>query len=355
VLGGVLAAGPHAERPKYDPHAAEAAREGDVALEAVGRDAQMPWQTDGRRWHTVERVSHHGKPCRWEGHILDWLDERVHELGAFGDTDWGQRTVVEIAAPNKSHGWFLHAMTGEEWLLRLVFRVGRNTFKQGELVARLGIRPLNETPGLEVYGCDERVWVTNHKGPWQSVTVQVHRLSEIDTPAFRFFLKEAAAAFHQNLARLRTKPEDVMPWKVNGQRWHLGEKGFPPGKKVAWDRALLPRLLDLVREVEPGLEVRWDARDAISLRVPGVGRAWAQWRTKEAHGLDCRFLGKKGQLNLSQVERFGLSPSLNGDREDGEVLRLLFQHDEHVHAAKLKELLAEHLRGFRAAFGKAER
>jgi hypothetical protein len=83
-----------------------------------------------------------------------------------------------------------------------------------------------------------------------------------------------------------------------------------------------------------------------------VGRAWAQWRTKDAHGLDCRFLGKKGQLNLSQVERFGLSPSLNGDREDGEVLRLLFQHDEHVHPVKLKELLAEHLRGFREAFCK---
>jgi excinuclease ABC subunit A len=352
ILGGVLAAGPHAERPRYDPQAAEAPRDDDVALEAVGRDAQMPWQTDGQRWHTVDRITTEGKPCRWEGQILPWLDERLHGLGAFSDTNWNHRTVIEIAAPHKSQGWFLHAMTGQEWLLRLVFRVGRNAFKEGDLVRQLGIRPLNDTPGLEVYGDQERVWITNHKGPWQSVTIMVHRLSEIDTPAFGEFLSKAVASFHQNLKRLQTKPEDLMPWKINGERWHLSDKGFPAGKKVAWDRGLLQRLLDLVREVEPGLEVRWDNRDAISLKVPGVSRSWAQWRTKEAYGLDCRFLGKNGQFNLSQVEFFGASPSINGSRTDGDVLRLVFQHADHLQAAKLKNLLAEHLRGFREVFGK---
>jgi excinuclease ABC subunit A len=352
VLGPVLAAGPHAERVKYDPEAAEAVQEGDIPLEAVGRDAQMPWEADGRRWHTVERVTAKGRPCRWEGQILDWLDEQVHELGAFGDTNWNHRSVIEIAAASRSHGWFLHAMTGHEWLVRLVFRVGRNTFKQIELIEGLGIRPLNETPGLEVYGNEHRVQVDNLRGPWQAVSVVVHRLAEIDTPAFRQFLQEAVASFQANVQRLRTRPEDVMPWKLNGQGWHLGEKGFPPGKRVQWDRALLPRLLDLVREVEPGLEVRWDARAAITLRVPGVSRAWAQWRTKESYGLDCRFLGKKGQFNLSQVQAFGVSPGLSSHRADGDVLRLVFRHDEHVQAVKLKELLAEHLRGFRETYGK---
>jgi excinuclease ABC subunit A len=352
VLAEVLAAGPHAERPKYDPRAAAAEREGDMALEAVGKDARMPWETDGRRWHTQDRLTTEGKPARWEGAILDWLDERIHELGDFSDINWGQRALVEIAAPTKSHGWFFHALTGGEWLVWLVFRVGRNTFKSADLQRRLGIKPLNETPGLEVYGNEPRVWVTNHKGPWQSVVVKAHRLSEIDTSAFRAFLKEAVEAFHANLKRLRTKPEDVMPWKVNGERWHLGDKGFPPGKKLEWDRTLLPRLLGLMHEVEPGLKVEWDARDAITLRVPGVSRAWAQWRTKEAHGLDCRFVGKKGQLNLSRVEAFGVSPEINGSRSDSDVLRLVFRQQEHVHRAKLKELLAEHLRGFREAFAK---
>ncbi len=353
ALVPVLAAGPHTERPRYDPHAAEAPREGDKELEAVGKDARMPWEVDGRRWHTAERVTTEGKACRWEGQIVEWVEERVHELGGFGATNWNHRSVVEIAAATRSQGWFLHVMTGMEWLVRLVFRVGRNAFKEADLVRRLGIKPLDETPGLEVYGSGPRVWVTSHKGPWQSVTLLVHRLGEIDTPAFRTFLAQAAASFHGNVKRMQTRPEDLMPWKINGQRWHLGDKGFPPGRPVRWSRSLLARLLELVREVEPGLVVVWDARDAIKLQVPGVGRSWAQWRTKDSEGLDCRFLGKKGQFNLSRVEGLGVSPSINGHREDGDLMRLLFQHEDHVNAARLKELLAEHLRGFRETFGRS--
>ena len=107
-----------------------------------------------------------------------------------------------------------------------------------------------------------------------------------------------------------------------------------------------------MREVEPGLEVTWTGRAAITLRVPGISRAWAQWRTKESDGLDCRFLGKKGQFNLSQIESFGVAPSLNGSCEESDVLRLVFQHEDHVHATKLKDLLAEHLHGFREVFSK---
>src|SRR5262249_45933216 len=153
----------------------------------------------------------------------------------------------------------------------------------------------------------------------------VHRLSEIDTPAFREFLDEAVSAFQANLKRLATKPEDVMPWKVNGERWHLSEKGFPPGRKLLWDRSLLPRLLKLAREVEPAIQVSWDARDAINLRVPGGSRSWAQWRTKDNRGLDCRFLGKKGQFNLSQVEGLGAAATIHHHRADGDLLRLVFQ------------------------------
>lgn len=352
ALAPVLGAGPHAERPKYDPQAAEAERTGDVELDLIGKDARMPWETDGQRWHTAERITTEGKAVRWEGDILTWVNDQIHELGTFSDTDWSQRSVVEIAAAPKTQGWFLHAMTGQEWLLRLVFRVGKNAFKQGDLVQRLGIKPLNETPGLEIYGDQERVWVTNHKGPWQSVTVQVHRLSEIATPAFLEFLKEAVAAFQKNLKRLTTKPEDVMPWKVNGERWHLGDKGFAPGRRVLWERSLLSRLLDVVRAVVPNVQIDWNTRDAILLKVPGINHSWGRCRTKDHSGLECRFFGKKGQFNLSRLDGIGIEPSIVSDRDKCDDLRLFFQLPEQLRPAQLKELLAEHVRGFREVFGK---
>ncbi len=244
-------------------------------------------------------------------------------------------------------------MTSMEWLLRLVFRVAKNAFDGRELDRRLGIKPLNETPGLEVYSSEPRVWTTNHKkNLWQSVTVLAYRLDEIDTPAFRLFLKEAAAAYRKNVQRLNQKPEDLMPWKLNGESWHLGEKGFPPGRRLRWDRALLPRLLELVREMEPKLEVKWDARDAITLKVPGVSRGWAYWRTKESEALVCRFVGKRGGLNLTQVEGIGARPEIQDNRSDGDALVLTFEQLDQVPAAKLKAVLTEHLRGFREAFAR---
>jgi excinuclease ABC subunit A len=352
ILAGVLSAGPHAQRPRFDPRAVDISRAGDIELEKVGADAPMPWEADGKGWHTSQRITSKGKACRWEGKMLSWLDDRIHSAGKFSATNWNHRSVVEIAAPTKSQGWFLHAMTGMEWLLGLVFRVGKNTFKAEELIRRLGILPLNETPGLEVYGHEARVQVANLKSPWQEVTILAHRLSEIDTPAFRKFLDEAVASFHNNLQRLQTRPEDLMPWKLNGERWHLGEKGFPIGARVAWDRALLPRLLQLVREIEPGLQVGWANRVAITLHVPGASRAWAQWRTKESHALICRFLGKKGQFNLSQIEAFGRAPEIIDSRSDGDVIHLQFQNAQQLPAQKLKDLLGQHLRGFRETFGR---
>jgi excinuclease ABC subunit A len=348
----VLQAGPLAERSRYNPHAVEEPRPGDVELEAVGADAAMPWEADGHRWHTRERVTSDGKPVRWDGSILDWIDERVHESGDFAETNWKHRTVIEIAAPDKSLGWFLHAMTGEEKLLRLVFRVARNSYTEAPLRERLGIRPLNELEGLDIYGHEERVWVTNHKGPWQSVTFKVFRLSEVDTPAFRKFLAEAVASFSNTLRRMQTKPQDLMPWKTNGERWHLGPKGFPPGKKVVWDLGMLPRILQMAREIEPGLEIAWDVQYFITLRVPGISRAWGQIQTKRAHGLVCRFLGKKAQFNLARLEGLGIAPRVDTEREGLDAVWLTLVQLDQGQGSRLKKLLEEHLGGFRDLFGK---
>jgi len=127
--------------------AAEREQEGDVALEHVGKEAAMPWETDASAAHGSSRVTTEGN-VPLEGHILDWIDEKIHALDDFGDTNWRQRTVVEIAAPSRSAGVVPPCDDGQEWLLRLVFLV-QETFKQGSGRAP-GHKPLNEMEGLQV-------------------------------------------------------------------------------------------------------------------------------------------------------------------------------------------------------------
>jgi hypothetical protein len=69
--------------------------------------------------------------------------------------------------------------------------------------------------------------------------------------------------------------------------------------------------------------------------------------------LECRFLGKKGQFNLAQIEALGIAPELGQQRGDCDVLRLHFQHLSQVQDPRLNQVLADHLRGFREAFGKS--
>ena len=61
ALAPVLAAGPFVERKPYDFAAEVSLKEGDSDIADLGRDARMPWEIDGRRWHTVDRVGPHGQ------------------------------------------------------------------------------------------------------------------------------------------------------------------------------------------------------------------------------------------------------------------------------------------------------
>jgi excinuclease ABC subunit A len=147
----------------YNPAAIEAPR-GRPRNQDAGRDTQMPWEVDGRRWHTQDRVARDGQPCKWDGRILGKIEEQIHELGTFSPTNWNSRTIVEITAAKKSDGWFFHAITGERWLLKLKFRTGKKTFEREKLVADLGLKPLNDIDDIEAYGRGPRVKCKNLRG-----------------------------------------------------------------------------------------------------------------------------------------------------------------------------------------------
>jgi excinuclease ABC subunit A len=248
-LREILDAGPLAERPKYDPKAAarkaiEEARAASLKPQTVvengakikattktkatkSRDdrqapatsshdiatAKAPWEVDGRRWHTRDRVARNGRPVRWDGRILELIVDRVEEIGngTFAPTDWSERGVVRIESltREKKPGFpFFHATTSGEWVLTLRFFVARNAFKTGVIERLLKLVPFHESP-TPVLSDAPRVKVANH-GPWQEIAITAHTAAELETTEFRDFLgKAVAAAISEKDARRIKKASEL--------------------------------------------------------------------------------------------------------------------------------------------------
>ncbi len=366
MLAPVLEASEREDRAVFDAVEAGRKREGDLDLRQVGRGAHMPWQRDGRRWHTVDRVGHNGRPCRWEGAALQFVVDELAECDGLRPVNWNDRSVVEVTGRAKPKLRFLHALTGDEWLLGLKFRVHRREFEQDKLVAKLGLKSLDDLDELPVYGRSDRVRVKNLKGPWQEVGVSVHWLREIDTPAFREFLDRAKQSYLTQVNKAALNPQDLTPWKVLGRKWHLSRKGFPSGKRVLWNAEVAEQLFDLLEEVAPDAEIDWGNKQVVyfrhgqgkrkkekgksrklqesqpsTLNSQPSGTVWAAVHTKRRGGVDLSLIGEPGRLTLGRIAAFGSQREIKTARDGREVAKIRFTKLEQVSAAALREFLGE--------------
>jgi excinuclease ABC subunit A len=302
----------------------------------------MPWEADGRKWHTVDRVGRNGEPARWDGRVLEQIVDRIHELGDFSPTNWNDRSVVEICATKKTDGWLLHAITGEQWLVKLKFRVAKGTFGRDGLINKLGMKPLNEMHELPVYGTDKRVKVKTLRGPWQEVELRVHALEEIDHPPFWQFLEQAVAGFKKITERVQQDPESVMPWTVLGRKWHLVRKGFPPGKKIAWQPEVLEELLEMLQSAVPTAQFLWNNNQNVTVFIKGQREPWARVWTKKLAAVELALCGPKGQFAMGRVADLGQEPEFDATRSDTDIIKLRFVTDDDLHRGDLESLLREH-------------
>ncbi|MFH1922505.1 MAG: excinuclease ABC subunit A, partial [Planctomycetota bacterium] len=343
VLDPVLSAGPFLKRKMQDFAAEQKVREGDLDIDDVGRDARMPWEIDGRRWHTKDRVGRSGSPCRWDGRILADVIDRIEQSDVFSETDWATRSVVEIRAAKKSSGWFFHAITGEEWLLKIKFRTAKQTFRREKLVDRLDLKPLNEIPDLPLYGTEPRVKCRNLRGPWQEIELRVHRYAEIDRLEFWEFVDQAIDGFARFTDRARRKPEDLMPWKVLGRKWHFLRRGFPLGGQVRWDVEVLEHLCRLIEETAPGCRFGWTGKVVVPVHLPQKKTAWAAVGTKKLDAVYLDLFGPKGRFTQGQVTTLGHDPRLDAQRPEHDLVRLKFRSPDDLARGELAGFLKEHL------------
>jgi excinuclease ABC subunit A len=348
ALAPVLVAGPHVERKDTSAALAES-RQGDMDIADVGRDTKMPWEIDGPRWHTRERVARDGRPVRWDGRIVAEIVRRIHELGDFSPTNWNSRSVVEISATKKTDGWFFHAITGERWLVKLKFRTAKKTFQRDPLLQELGLKPLNDLPEIEAYGSGPRIKCKNLRGPWQEVQIDAHSWQEVNTPAFWSFLECAVEGFERFTNRIQKSPDDVMPWKVLGQKWHLARKGFPPGKKVAWQLDVLEDLLEMLEEASPGGQFLWNNQQVVHRMISGSRDPWASVYTKRLAGVDLVLHGPEGLFPLGRIAELGADRSLAGDSSGGrDQLRFRFVTTDDLERGGLTAFLDEHIEATRS-------
>ena len=353
ALAPILAAGPRVERKRYDFTASAAKRSDDLDITELGASVKMPWEIDGRRWHTHDRVSRGGEPCRWDGKILDRVEHKIQELGQFGATNWNSRTIVEITGSKKSDGWFFHAITGEPWLLKMKFRTAKKTFQRDELTVALDLKPLNDIPEIEAYGRGPRVKCKNLRGPFQEVEIRAYNWQEIDSPDFWAFLEKAVAGFGKFTQRVEQNLEDLMPWKVLGRKWHLARKGFPPGKRPAWSAEVLEELLELLSDATGEVasatgesakpQFLWNNQQVVNLMIPAQREPWAVVHTKRLAGVDLALSGPPGAFAGGRIAKLASQRAIAANGDDRDQVRLRFVTLEDLHRGDLAKFLAEHL------------
>jgi excinuclease ABC subunit A len=387
----VLATGRRGTREIFDAAAEGKKRDGDLTMAQVGKDAKMPWEVDGRKWHTRERIAHSGKPCQWEGDALEMIVEQLtaepsetsskptkkkktarrkkkaataalmsgsdllkaQEAASDGDANllatqpstlslkpiWNDSSTVEITGDDKRLGWFMHALTRDEWLLKLYFRIQRGCFDQKELAASLNLRNVDDINELPIYGRADRVRVKNKPAGYQEVLITVHWLSEIDTPEFREFLAAARASYIERVEATSTDVKDVSPWKVLGRKWHLMQKGFPAEKRPKWKKEVLETLLEVFDKVISDGDVVWNERAYVRYRQPGSKDDWAVICTKRRVGIDLVITPRDESVGAGSVAGIVTEHEVVAGKGGKAAIRLQFDKLAQVKSPKLRDFL----------------
>ena len=340
ALAPVLKFGPYEPRVAFN---ADEAIEKEIGIDIteLGKNVKMPWEEDGRKWHTRDCLDRKGEPVRWEGRILEEVVDRIQDSEGFSKTHWNSRSVVEIASQKSSDGWFFHAITAESHLLKMKFRVPRGTFNRQKLMEQIPLKTANQREDLPVYGNEPRVKVKLVRGPWQEVEIRAHDWAEMDQEGFWKFLNDAKNAFLEERVYKPLNIEDQMPWKKMGRKWHLSRKGFPPGKKPKWDLELLDELLDMLMEIQPAGQFLWNQQVLIHFMIPGMKEPWATITTKKTDHVGLSLRSPTGAVSLGRIAELGADQKIELDKDGWDILRIELRTVEEIHLPDFQIFLTE--------------
>ncbi|MBN1345821.1 MAG: excinuclease ABC subunit A, partial [Phycisphaerae bacterium] len=354
MLAEVLSAGPYAERPVFDAKAQAAAElDGERLVPNDIGDAVMPWQRDGRAWHTRDRVDRQGRAIRWEGEALEFVVDQIVDLGGdrLAGADWNHQARVEITSPRSKVPWFFHALTGGEWLLDLTFRAPRGRFRQEQLEDMLGLKTLDERTDLPIYGQWSRVTIRRAMAGLDRIRVMVHDKAEIDTAGFRRFLRQAVLAYSEYSSELQEDPSKAEPWKTDGKQWHLQQRRMTRRQGIAWQGTTLLQVIGAMQKAVPGLEVEWNHKIAVVMSHKDVTGWWCRIVTAFAEHIQLEFRSRPNQFTPAMVDRIGPWNEIKrSGRLGGDEVRFRFEDMKQIDARALSTFLKAYHLGVCQAF-----
>jgi excinuclease ABC subunit A len=202
---------------------------------------------------------------------------------------------------------------------------------------------LNDLPDLPLYGNQPRVRCRNLRGPWQEVELRVHAYAEIDREEFWQFVDQAIAGFEKFTRRVRQNPEDLMPWKALGRKWHLLRRGFLKGGPPKWEVGVLEELCRLLEAAAPGCQFGWTNKVLVPVHVGKKKQPWASLQTKRPDAVYLDLFGPKGRFALGQIMKLGRDAELHADQPDYDHIRLRFRTTDDLARGDLPGFLREHL------------
>jgi len=340
IMAEILTGGQRVERAVYDPDKARVTEDVSFEAEELG-DARMPWEVDGRRWHTRERVGHRGEKVRWDGEALEWLIDQIEAAGTrrLAKTDFNHRSRIEIKMPGSSTPWFFHARTGGTWLLDASFRVPTRTFSAAEVRRLVPLKPLDDCDDLPIYGKEPRVTVRHIGRHADDVRILIHNKREIATAGCREFIKRAVKAYQRLVRKLAEDVALRQPWKVSGKTWHLSQQMIAKNSRKLWRGSLIVELLGRLKKIDKGITEDWTRKVMVVLTHPGVQGIWGRLITNHADAIRVKIRCGLGQFTPAMVEGLGIDVNIRHMKNNEDQVQFWIQKMSQCDMEQLQSLV----------------
>ena len=305
---------------------------------------KMPWQIDGRRWHTVLRVradrqslplgrTHPGRGRRSHTRAVQSVRRDRLERQERGRDSCGQE--IRRLVFSRYHG---RGVAAEDEVphcakhvpaRRIDRAAGTKAAQRHARVAAVRPRAAGAVPQPARPLAGSRVASTQPPGD--------------QSPGVLGFCRSRGGGLrkvhgkHSSQIRYFASLETAWP--------HLAfcPPRFSLGKKIHWDVDVLEQLVELLAEAAPQGQFLWNNKQVVPVYLPQRRAPWAAVQTKKLDAVYLHLMGPKGRFTLGQITELGHDPQVDGDHSEVDSIRLKFRTTSDLVRGDLRGFLRQHL------------